>query len=77
MKTTTTNHDERINRDQNAAAFLEICSEYTGRDFSNSGYTMSWDEFKTSSYRNSSKGLYTQVDVLLNFNTNTITITEG
>lgn len=74
MKATTTHHDSRINRDQNAAKFLEICGEYTGRDFS--GWMMSWNEFKTTSYRDSSNGLYTQVDVILDFNTNSITITE-
>ncbi len=75
MKTTTTKHDSRINRDNDAFTFLQLCREFTNREF-NGGWQMSWNEFKTSSYRNSRKGIYTQVDVLLDFNTNTITITE-
>lgn len=71
-------NDSRINRNNNFGFYTELSRELvktaTGmqRD-SLHGHTMSWDEFKAVSYMHDNNDV--QVDVVLDFNTNSATIT--
>lgn len=69
MKTTTIK-DSRINRNNDAFTFLQLCREYAKTDI-NGSWTMTYNEFKTYTWRN-----HTKIDITMNFNTNEITITE-
>lgn len=76
---TTTFKDPRFNRNHCAAEYMEFCKEYINeklginKDMSKSGHTMSWDNFKTRAYATNEDK--TQVDCLIDFNANTITLT--
>lgn len=76
MKTTTIK-DSRINRDHCAGEYLEMCHEFVKESFgiekNFKGHCMSWDNFKTTGYRNDYKDV--QVDCIMDFNANIITIT--
>jgi hypothetical protein len=70
--------DSRINRNQNAAGFLELCNEFVyvlgyKKNFSKSGWEMTNTEFKATAYKENSKDVL--VDVVLAFDKGEATIT--
>ena len=78
MKTSTTYTDSRINRNNDACGFRrlahEIVLDKTGIDKEfEGGFVMTYDKFETSAYRKDRKD--SQIDVVMDFNANTITIT--
>ena len=77
MKTTTTYTDNRVNRDNNFGGFMELAHdivlEKTGLDKNFSGGSMTYNNFTTTGYKKHGKD--SQVDVVMDFKTNTITIT--
>ncbi len=80
MKTTVKVSDSRINRNNNAMGYMELCTELVqaqgyDKSFTNedNGWQMTYNEFKTTAYKKNSKD--TQVDITLNFITGEATIT--
>ena len=77
MKTTVKVSDRRINRDNNMMGYRELCTELVQAQGYNktfdSGCIMSYDEFKTTAYKQNSNDV--QVDITLNFITGEATIT--
>lgn len=77
MTTTKTISDNRINRDNNAKGYLALCTELVqglgyDKNFAG-GWSMSWNEFKTTAYRKDNKDV--QVDVTLDLANGFATIT--
>jgi len=80
MKTTVKVSDSRINRNNNVMGYMELCTELVqaqGYDktftYENNGSQMTYNEFKTTAYKQDSKDV--QVDITLNFITGEATIT--
>ena len=80
MKTTVKVNDNRINRNNNVMGYMELCTELVqaqGYDktftYENNGSQMTYNEFKTTAYKQNSKDV--QVDITLNFITGEATIT--
>ena len=77
MKTTTTYTDSRINRNNNFGGFCELASEIvlskTGINKEFKGGNMTYNEFKSTAHRYDWND--SEVEVIMNFNDNTITIT--
>lgn len=80
MKTTIKVNDSRINRNNNVMGYMEICTELVqaqGYDktftYENNGSKMTYNEFKTTAYKQNSNDV--QVDITLNFITGEATIT--
>lgn len=77
MKTTVKVSDRRINRDNNMMGYRELCTELVQAQGYNKtfdgGCIMSYDEFKTTAYKQNRNDV--QVDITLNFITGEATIT--
>ena len=80
MKTTVKVNDSRINRNNNVMGYMDLCTELVqaqGYDktftYENNGSQMTYNEFKTTAYKQNSKDV--QVDITLNFITGEATIT--
>ena len=77
MKTTKTYTDSRINRNNDFGGFCELAQEIvhdkTGINKEFKGGSMTYNEFKSTAYRHNWKDA--EVDVVMDFNTNKITIT--
>ena len=79
MKTTVNVNDSRINRNNNVMGYMELCTELVqaqGYDKTftceNNGSQMTYNEFKTTAYKQNNKDV--QVDITLNFITGEATI---
>ena len=79
MKTTIKVNDSRINRNNNVMGYMELCTELVqaqGYDKTftceNNGSRMTYNEFKTTAYKQNNKDV--QVDITLNFITGEATI---
>ena len=80
MKTTIKVNDSRINRNNNAKGYMELCTELVqaqGYDKTftseNNGYQMTYNEFKTTAYKQDNNDV--RVDITPNFITGEATIT--
>jgi hypothetical protein len=80
MKTSVKVSDSRINRNNNVMGYMELCTELVqaqGYDktftYENNGSRMTYNEFKTTAYKQNSKDI--QCDITLNFITGEATIT--
>lgn len=80
MKTTVKVNDSRINRNNDVKGYMELCTELVQAQgyektftYENNGSRMTYNEFKTTAYKQNSKDV--QVDITLNFITGEATIT--
>lgn len=75
---TLTITDSRINRDSNFGKYMELSNELiktsTGYDKEVSGGRMTWDYYQATAYKKTHFD-DVQVNIFLDFNTNTATIT--
>ena len=71
-------YDKRINRDNNFGGYEKLSNELvkkaTGYDKKFKGGSMSWNEFKSTAYRQTHYD-DVQIDIVLDFNTHKATIT--
>ena len=70
----------KINRNTNAIGYMEICNEIFAKlgidkhvDCEHNGYTMSYNEFKTTCYRKNANDF--QVTISLDFNSQAAVLT--
>lgn len=70
-------NDKRANRDNDIKGYRELChdvvKEQLGIDKEFGGCTMTYDTFKSTAWKHNYKDI--QVDVRIDFNAHTITIT--